>query len=154
MQHISESHVKKGFIDNRIAGDALRIIKEFLAGVPALEEMSHYPFSRWFFWLFECRHLFLDRLTHKSLVPLNLKLAFRRCASDTKITPTNKEEEDVYCRHIVRDQTDPVLFQSLFVLCTETSGPFLFKYDKWEVLDKDKEYFQRLTFMEAHRFEV
>jgi len=46
MQYISESHIKKGFIDNRIAGDALRIIKEFLAGVPALEEMSHYPCSR------------------------------------------------------------------------------------------------------------
>ena len=41
-----ESHVKKGFIDNRIARDALRIIQEFLAGVPALKELGQDPGPR------------------------------------------------------------------------------------------------------------
>ena len=149
-----ESHVKKGFIDNRIAGDALRIIQEFLAGVPALKELGQNPGPRWFFWLFECRYLFLDRLANKPLVPLNHQLVFLRNASYAKITPTNKEEEDVDCRHLVRDISDPIRFQSLLVLCTEASCPGLFEYDNWEVVDNVEEYDQLLTFMKAHRLEV
>jgi hypothetical protein len=91
--------------------------------------MGQDPRPRLFFWLFECCNLFLDRLAHQLLIPLNLQLVARHWASDAEITSPNKEEEYVDCRNLVRDLSDPVLFQSLLVLCTETPGPVLSEYD-------------------------